>query len=43
MADIRSLQRMELTGGGLDIAKMPGHSLLARLGKPRPTPGEASR
>jgi len=33
MTDIHSAQSFDLPGSDLDFAKMPGHRLLARLGK----------
>ncbi|MCS3725339.1 class I SAM-dependent methyltransferase [Bradyrhizobium betae] len=39
MTDIHSIHGAELPGSGLDIAKMPGHWLLARLGKRVLRPG----
>jgi len=33
MTDIHSAQSFDLPGSDLDVAKMPGHWLLARLGK----------
>lgn len=39
MTDIHSAQTMDLPGSDLDVAKMPGHWLLARLGKRVLRPG----
>ena len=39
MTDILSAQSMDLPGSELDVAKMPGHWLLARLGKRVLRPG----
>ena len=39
MTDIHSAQSMDLPGSELDVAKMPGHWLLARLGKRVLRPG----
>jgi hypothetical protein len=39
MTDIHSNQSMDLPGSDLDVAKMPGHWLLARLGKRVLRPG----
>jgi len=39
MADIHSAQSSDLPGSDLDVAKMPGHWLLARLGKRVLRPG----
>jgi SAM-dependent methyltransferase len=39
MTDIHALQGVDLPGGSLEIAKMPGHWLLARLGKRVLRPG----
>lgn len=39
MTDARPAQGMDLPGSGLDVAKMPGHWLLARLGKRVLRPG----
>lgn len=33
MTDIHSAQTIDLPGSELDVAKVPGHWLLARLGK----------
>lgn len=33
MTDIHSDQSLDLPGSDLDVAKMPGHWLVARLGK----------
>jgi len=39
MTDLHSVQSMDLPGSDLDVAKMPGHWLLARLGKRVLRPG----
>jgi len=39
MTDIHSAQSLDLPGSDLDVAKMPGHWLLARLGKRVLRPG----
>jgi len=39
MTDIHSVQSMDLPGSDLDVARMPGHWLLARLGKRVLRPG----
>jgi len=39
MTDVHSAQSMDLPGSDLDVAKMPGHWLLARLGKRVLRPG----
>jgi SAM-dependent methyltransferase len=39
MADVYSVEDLDLPGSGLDVAKMPGHWLLARLGKRVLRPG----
>jgi len=39
MTDVHSVQSLDLPGGEIDVAKMPGHWLLARLGKRVLRPG----
>lgn len=39
MTDMSSVEELDLPGSELDVAKMPGHWLLARLGKRVLRPG----